>query len=506
MKHHKSLLIHRALLLVAKWIVRQDKHWMENPVAAQEKGFQYLLAKGKISQFGKDHGFSTVKTYDDFKKAVPVRDYEGLKKYFDRVRNGEKDILWPGKPIYLCTTSGTTSGTKYIPVTRASMPNFIRSTRNALLHYINNTGNTSVVDGKFIFIQGSPVLDTINGIKTGRLSGIVAHHVPFYLQRNRKPSFATNSIDDWEKKIEAIVDETMDANMTAFAGIPPWVQMYFESLLKRSGKQTIGALFPNLTLLVSGGVNFDPYKKTFDALIGRPIDRIDMYPASEGFFAYQDTMETNDLLLLLNENIFYEFIRAEEVFGDNPERINIGDVKLGVNYALVVNSSAGLWGYLIGDTVQFTSLKPYRIRVTGRIAHFISAFGEHVIGEEVDASIHLAMEAHHCTINEFSVAPQVNPPAKELPYHEWFIEFNNPPDDLEAFCFQVDKHLQDKNSYYKHLVQGKILQPLKITPLRTGGFKAFMEERGKLGGQNKVPRLSNDREIAAELEKYRLNS
>jgi hypothetical protein len=366
------------------------------------------------------------------------------------------------------------------------------------------SGNTSIFDGHFIFIQGSPVLEEINGIKTGRLSGIVAHHVPFYLQRNRKPSFTTNSIEEWEEKIEAIVDETINANMTAIAGIPPWVQMYFEKLLERSGKNNINELYPNLTLLVAGGVNFEPYRPTFNKLIGKELDVLDLYPASEGFFAYQDSLDKSDLLLLTDENIFYEFIRADNVYDQDPERISIAEVKCGINYALVISTSAGLWAYLIGDTVEFTSLFPHRIKVTGRINHFTSAFGEHVIAQEVEQSISAVVKKIHCEINEFTVAPVVKPAAGELPHHEWFIEFKTPPRDLAHFRKVLDEELQQRNIYYRDLIKGNILQSLKVTRIKPNGFNSFMEQRGKLGGQNKTPRLSNDRKIADELIPYAL--
>jgi phenylacetate-coenzyme A ligase PaaK-like adenylate-forming protein len=489
-------------LSIAGIVVESQRKWRQNPVKFQEKSLQYLITKARDTEFGKAHHFHKIKNYSDFKREVPLRDYEALRPYFDRLKQGKKNVLWPGRPIYFCKTSGTTSGTKYIPVSSESMPNFIRSTRNAILQYMFETGNTAVFDGKFIFIQGSPVLENISGIKTGRLSGIVAHHVPFYLQRNRKPGFATNSIENWEQKIEAIVDETIHSNMTAIGGIPPWVQMYFERLMARTGGKTVSEIFPNLTLLVAGGVNFEPYRNTFNKMIGKEIDVLDLYPASEGFFAYQDRIEYDDLLLLTNEHIFYEFIRADKVFDKDPERLSVAEVSTGVNYAIAISTSAGLWGYLIGDTVMFTSTSPHRIKVTGRIGHFTSAFGEHVIAQEVEQAISEVIKKMHCQINEFTVAPMVNPDNVGLPHHEWFIEFNSAPPDMESFSASLDQQLQNKNIYYRDLIKGKILQPLKVTLVEKNGFKAYMASRGKLGGQNKVPRLSNDRKIAEALKPY----
>lgn len=479
---------------------------MNNPVATQERIFNELIEKGKETLFGRDHDFKGISTYDDFKQRVQVRDYESLKPYIEKIKAGEQDVLWKGKPLYFCKTSGTTSGTKYIPLTKDSLPNHIGSAKNALLNYIKTSGNSSLINGRMIFVQGSPELDTVGGIATGRLSGISAHHVPNYLQKNRLPSYETNCIEDWETKVDAIVDETISENMTIIGGIPSWVQMYFEKLQQKSGGKTIKEIFPNLGLLVLGGVKFEPYEKRFRELTGEQIDSIELFPASEGFFAYQDKLDDNGLLLLLNEGIFYEFVRPEEVFNENPERLSIKDVEPGVNYAIIVNSNAGLWGYLIGDTIKFTSVDPYKIIVTGRIKHFISAFGEHVIAEEVESAIHTITGEENVSINEFTVAPMVNPGKEVLPYHEWFIEFRQEPQDLDAFAAKLDKLIREKNIYYNDLLDGKVLQPLKITRIKQNGFNDFMKSKGKLGGQNKIPKLSDDRKIADELEGFRIGS
>src|SRR5690606_10801768 len=319
---------------------------------------------------------------------------------------------------YFAKTSGTTSGTKFIPITKDSMPFHVQSARNALLHYILQKNNADFTDGKMIFIQGNPELTENNGIKIGRLSGIVAHYVPKYLQRNRLPSWETNSIEDWETKIDEIVNETINENMTLISGIPPWLVMYFDKLLEKSGKKNVLEIFPNLQLLVTGGVNYNPYREKMKELLGENLDVIQTYPASEGFIAYQDRVEAEDLLLLLNHGIFYEFIPAEEFFNENPKRISIQDVELNKDYVLILNTNAGLWSYNIGDTIRFTSLKPYRIVVSGRIKHFTSAFGEHVIAHEVESAVQIALEKFKVQVSEFTVAPQVNP-EKGLPFHEW---------------------------------------------------------------------------------------
>lgn len=497
----KTMSIKSALALpFANYISAQVKRWSRHPVEAQEQVFKNLISSAQNTSFGKDHHFDKIRTYDDFKKNVPVRDYEQLKPYIERIIKGERNVLWKGMPVYFAKTSGTTSGTKYIPITSESITNHIHSARNALLCYIAETGKTGFVNGKMIFLQGSPVLEKKGEVPTGRLSGIVAHHVPGYLQKNRMPGYSTNCIEDWEKKVDAVVDETLNENMTLISGIPPWVQMYFERLLEKSGKKTIAEIFPDFSLFVYGGVNFEPYRSAFEKTIGKKIDSIELFPASEGFFAFQDSQKEEGLLLVLNSGIFYEFIPANEIYDAEPKRISLRDVEPGVNYALIINSNAGLWGYSIGDTVKFVSKNPYRVIVSGRIKHFISAFGEHVIAEEVELALKTAAESQSAEVTEFHVAPQVTPNQQELPYHEWFIEFGKEPPDPENFKRIMDEALQKKNSYYRDLIEGKILQPLKITSLPKDSFKNYMKSQGKLGGQNKVPRLANDRKIASELE------
>jgi hypothetical protein len=486
--------------IVAQAVVNQTKKWSENPAETQQKVFQELLAKAKNTAFGKDHQFEKIRNFEDFAKRVPVRDYEELKPYIERILHGESDVLWKGRPLYFAKTSGTTSGAKYIPLTKESMPYHISAARNAILHYIHQTGKTDFVDGKMIFLQGSPILEEKNGIKLGRLSGIVAHYVPFYLQKNRLPSYKTNCIEDWETKVEAIVEETIHQKMTLISGIPPWVQMYFEKIQEKTGKN-ISEVFKDFSLFIYGGVNFEPYRAKFESLIQKKIDSIELFPASEGFFAYQDSQTEKGMLLLLNSGIFYEFIKADEFFGPSPKRYTIGEVELDVNYVMIISTNAGLWGYNIGDTIKFVSKKPHRIVVTGRIKHFISAFGEHVIGKEVETALQNATERTSIMINEFTVAPQVSP-TEGLPYHQWYIEFAQEPDNMEEFTQKLDLEMRKQNTYYDDLISGNILQELVITKVPVHGFQNYMKSKGKLGGQNKVPRLSNDRLLADELEKF----
>ncbi|MEL1242374.1 GH3 auxin-responsive promoter family protein [Flavobacterium flavipallidum] len=488
-----------AAKLFAQHIHKKTQAWAKNPVATQQAVFENLIREAKQTQFGKDHHFDQIKTKDDFTKSVPIRDYEDLKPYVEKVVKGEENILWKGKPLYFAKTSGTTSGAKYIPLTKESMPFHIEAARNAILSYIYETGKSDFVDGKMIFLQGSPILEQKNGIQFGRLSGIVAHFVPKYLQKNRMPSWETNCMEDWEAKIDAIVEETFSENMTVISGIPSWVQMYFERLQQKGGKP-VGEIFKNFNLFIYGGVNYEPYRAKFENLIGRKVDSIELFPASEGFFAYQDSQKEKGMLLLLNSGIFYEFIKSEEFYNQNPRRYTIGEVELGVNYVLIISTNAGLWGYNIGDTVQFTSLAPYRVIVSGRIKHYISAFGEHVIGKEVECALQETMEGTNIRVNEFTVAPQINP-LEGLPYHEWFIEFEQEPEDMNAFAEAIDNAMRKQNIYYDDLIVGNILQKVVITKVPKNGFQEYMKSIGKLGGQNKIPRLSNDRKIADFLSK-----
>jgi hypothetical protein len=488
----------------AAYIHQQTFEWSSKPSFYQQKVFQALLESGKSTLFGRDHGFADIHKYEDFKRQVPIRDYEDLKPYVEKVLQGEEDILWKGKPAYFAKTSGTTSGTKYIPISKESIPNHINSARNALLSYVHETGKAHFLDGGLIFLSGSPELDEKAGIKTGRLSGIVNHHVPQYLRTNQKPSYHTNCIEDWEAKLDKIIEETLPENMTLISGIPPWAQMYFDRIVEKTGRK-IKDVFPNFSMFVYGGVNFEPYRaKLFDT-IGKKIDSIETYPASEGFIAYQDSQQHEGLLLLLNSGIFFEFVPAEEYFNENPTRLSIEEVELGKNYALIINNNAGLWGYSIGDTVKFVSKNPYRLVVSGRIKHFISAFGEHVIGEEVEKAMKFAMQKFpEVGLVEFTVAPYVTPP-QGMPHHQWLIEFAEPPHNLEAFALELDEQLRKLNVYYDDLIMGNILTKLKITSLQKNAFIEYMKSLGKLGGQNKVPRLSNDRKIAEELANLKIN-
>jgi len=488
---------------IAKKIERDALH----SAGCQDKVFKLLIVGGRRCIYGKAHGMRDISNYEEFRQRIPVIGYEDIHPLIERISKGEKNILWPGRPIYLAKTSGTTSGTKYIPITRDSIPNHINSARNALLMYMHRTRNFAFADYKMIFLQGSPVLDKKGVIPAGRLSGIVAHHVPAYLQRNRMPSWKTNCIEDWETKVDAIVEETLKKRMSLISGIPSWLRMYFEKLVQRAGKP-VGEIFPDFSLLVYGGLNFEPYRNAFDKLIGRHVDTIELYPASEGFIAYQDQGPGEGLLLNVNSGIFYEFIPADKVNDEDPERIPLEGVELGVDYAIVLTSNAGLWAYNLGDLVRFISRNPYRIIVTGRVSQFISAFGEHVIASEVEGALAEVCLQTGIRVDEFHVAPMVNPPEGGLPYHQWIVEFGSLPDEetlhatsLQEFITKLDQSMCRRNSYYNDLISGKVLQPLKVVTVPKGTFQSYLASKGRLGGQHKVPRLADNREVAEGLLK-----
>ena len=488
----------------ANQVSKQIVQWSTNALKEQENIFTQIIQRGSDTQFGTDHDFVNIKSYEDFKQRVPVRDYEGLKIYFDRGVAGESNVLWPGRPRYFAKTSGTTSGVKYIPITSDSLPNHFGSARNALFHYFGQTGKGKWLDGKLIFLSGSPSLDDTNGVPTGRLSGISNHLVPAWVKRSQMPTYETNCIDSWEEKLDKIVEETLHQKMTLISGIPPWVQMYYERLLEVSGKSTIKEIFPDFSMFVYGGVNYEPYRAKLEELVGGQVDSVEIYPASEGFLAFQDIPGERGMFLNVASGLFFEFIPVNELGNEHPTRLRLHDVQCGINYLLILNTNAGLWGYNIGDTVEFVSTNPYRIIVTGRVKHYISAFGEHVIGKEVDEAMQLTCQALGAKVVEFTVAPQVTPSEGGLPYHEWWVEFDEIPADLDQFAQFLDREMVKQNIYYDDLIQGSVLKPLVIRVLKRDSFRAYMKAQGKLGGQNKVPRLSNDRKIVSVLEDMRV--
>lgn len=487
--------------LLAKQVLTKQYKLHKNAIYKQNKLLISLLEQAKNTDFGKTYNFNLIKDYETFKENVAVNEYENLLPFIEKIKKGKENVLWKGKPIYFAKTSGTTSGTKYIPITKESIGSHIKAARNSLFAYVKETNDASFFTKKMIFIQGSPKLKNENGILTGRLSGIVYHHVPKWLIKNRKPSYDTNCIENWEEKINAIVSETLNEDMSVLSGIPPWCIMYFEELLKKSGKQNLKELYPSLKLYVHGGVNFKPYEKRIKELTGNNLDFIETFPASEGFFAYQDAQKKEGLLLNLDGDIFYEFIETSSFYSNKQKRIFIQDVELNKDYVLVVSTNAGLWSYNTGDTIKFVSLNPYRIVVTGRLKHFISAFGEHVIQKEVETAIEQLANSFNLKIIEFTVAPFVAS-GNEKSYHEWFIEFKETPNNLDELSSFLDTKIQEQNIYYKDLRKNNLLHKAKITLIQNGGFEKYFKMKGKLGGQNKIQHLANNRELATALQQY----
>ena len=497
-----NLIKKKIALIWAKKHVAEAFTFKKNAVEDQEKLLLSLVKTAEKTLFGREHQFENIHAISDFQNKVQIADYEDLKPYIEKVKKGQRNILWTETPQYFAKTSGTTSGSKYIPISKEGMPFQLNAARSALFHYMAQKNNSDFVSGKMIFLQGSPELEEINGIQTGRLSGIVAHHIPNYLQKNRLPSQRTNLIEDWETKVDEIVKETEKENMTLISGIPPWLIMYFEKLIERNGKK-ITNLFPNLQLIITGGVNYEPYREKMEELLGGKVDTLQTFPASEGFFAFQDNFEKEGLLLLTNHGIFYEFIPLEEYAKPEAKRLTLGEIELNKDYALILTTNSGLWAYSIGDVVRFISKDPFRILVSGRTKHFTSAFGEHVIAFEVEEAMKATVEKFPAQITEFHLAPEVNP-SEGLPYHEWLIEFEKEPENLDDFRKNLDDEMRKRNSYYDDLISGKILQPLIITALKKKAFQDFAKSEGKLGGQNKIPRLANDRKIADFLEKFKI--
>jgi hypothetical protein len=497
-----NLIKKKIALIWAKKHVAEAFTFKKNAVEDQEKLLLSLVKTAEKTLFGREHQFENIHAISDFQNKVQIADYEDLKPYIEKVKKGQRNILWTETPQYFAKTSGTTSGSKYIPISKEGMPFQLNAARSALFHYMAQKNNSDFVSGKMIFLQGSPELEEINGIQTGRLSGIVAHHIPNYLQKNRLPSQQTNLIEDWETKVDEIVKETEKENMTLISGIPPWLIMYFEKLIERNGKK-ITNLFPNLQLIITGGVNYEPYREKMEELLGGKVDTLQTFPASEGFFAFQDNFEKEGLLLLTNHGIFYEFIPLEEYGKPEAKRLTLGEIELNKDYALILTTNSGLWAYSIGDVVRFISKDPFRILVSGRTKHFTSAFGEHVIAFEVEEAMKATVEKFPAQITEFHLAPEVNP-SEGLPYHEWLIEFEKEPENLDDFRKNLDDEMRKRNSYYDDLISGKILQPLIITALKKKAFQDFAKSEGKLGGQNKIPRLANDRKIADFLEKFKI--
>jgi len=488
----------------AKQIASKLRREEQDSLVIQNKIFNQLIAKARNTKFGKAYEFKSIKNYRDFKEKVPLLNYIDLEKYIKLIQQGEQDVLWPGAPKYFVGTSGTTSGIKYIPLTRESMPYHFTSARDATFSYCAEHKLLDIFDGKMIFLSGSPELYRKGCINTGRLSGIMNREIPKWIRANQIPTYKTNCISDWEEKIIRIVRESVDENMTMISGITPWIIMYAEYLLDYSGKTSLKELFPNLRLIIHGGVNFQPYQNKLKRIAGNGIKFLETYPASEGFIAAQTT-DNQELRLNINGGIFFEFIDSKHL--DSPsKRVSLADVEVGKDYAIILNNNAGFFSYILGDTVEFTGTDPYMLKVTGRINQFISAFGEHIVVSEVERAIVNTTKTTGVRVNEFCVAPNISAFDKQKAYHEWYIEFEDQNINVENFSRALDKEMQLINFHYRDLVNGKVIAPLVIRSIQKNGFRQYMESIGKLGGQNKMPKLNNTRIHANKLQPYEVRN
>jgi len=487
-------------LKYAQWKVKREYKTHLEAICTQEKFLKTWIHKNRKTAFGKDHNFDKIETYRDFTTFVPIRNYEEYLPYIERIKQGDHKVLSTEAPIYLLMTSGTTAGSKYIPISKTGVKHQIEGAMMALCFYAVHKKSAEFMKYKMIFLQGSPELEDTFVIPSGRLSGVVYHHVPKFFRRNKLPSYKINTIPNWQEKIDKIVDETWREDISILGGIPPWCIQYFEKLLQYTGNTQLKNLYPHLEMYIYGGLDFSSYRDLTQRLLGEGIACLQTYPASEGFFAVQDSLVVADMLLLLDQGNYYEF----KPFND-PEEAEVAvlkDVKLGVRYELIVTNNSGLYRYAIGDLVEFTTLHPFRIRVVGRTSQYISAFGEHVIAYEIEKTMENALSKFGLSIVDYYVYPDI-----EEKRYEWLIEFDKTlhNDDLLAIARFLDTELAHLNKYYAHLINGQIINNSLIVPIRKGTFKGFRESIGKEGGQNKVVRISNNDTFAKMLFSYNVS-
>ena len=484
-----------------KRMLKKIENFQKDPVGEQETIFRYLMKQASKTQFGKDHGLTPNTSYEDFKKLVEIKKYDDFIPYIDKVLEGEKNVLYPGKPLYLATTSGTTSGEKYIPVTKDSLKRGMASSVLCSATYLEETQNYPSLFKKMVILSANPALENINGVLTGKITGIFNRHIPSFMKKQRIPSVETNSMDDWDEKMERTIYEALGQDVGMVGGFPGWIIRFFERTLQVTGKKTIKEVFPNLKIITHGGVAYGPYKERMETLIGEQFDRLEVFSASEGFMAFQDRQQTEDMLLVPNSEIFFEFVPLDQWGTPDAERLSLKDVKVGIPYALVISTMAGLWAYDLGDTITFTSLNPYRLKVSGRTKHFISNSGEHLISEQVEWALTETAKTFGVEIIDFSVAPLITN-TENGNRHEWLIEFQNHPEDLQAFSQSLADNLCIKSDNYKILRESSILHDPVVTPLKRGAFVNYMKSIGKMTHQNKVPRLMNSRNLADAVKAY----
>lgn len=486
------------LASVIKFKHRPINNMLAHPIACQEKLMREFVHSAMTTRFGQDHLFSTINTYEDFKQNVPLRNYEEFTPYVEKIKSGESDVLWKGRPAFFGKTSGTTSKTKFIPVTRDSLNNQLVAPQLAALNYAHRYKNYSFLTGKVLLFSDGHFFEEVNGIKTAPISTIANACVPGIYKWLRLPSDKINSIPDYEKRIEAIIRACARRDIRTIVAMPVWLLIFLRSLKTKTGRE-FKDLFPNFKLLLLSGMNYEPFLPEIKKYINMPFDVLETYPSTEGFIAYQDRLEERGMQLVLNNGIFFEFVPADEIFHRNPTRISLRDVQPGTNYAMILNTNAGLWGYINGDTIRFRTVFPHRIEITGRIEQYISAFGEHVTVEETDKSITETAAETSSTIVDYTVAPNIKN-GGALPFHEWFIEFGQLPENISDFSTRLQNKICDRNFSYKDLAIHHAIQPLKVTLVPPGGFELLLKKSGRTGLQQKIPHVKNVYDFAQQLK------
>jgi len=469
----------------------------EDPLGCQDQVFHSLIRDAAQTAFGKDHRFAQIRSNADFRNAVPLRNYESLLPYLKRVHAGESDVLWKGRPLYFGKTSGTTSKTKYIPVTRESLQNQLQGPVYAPAHIARDTQNIDFLKGRVLLFSDGHFFEDLNGIPAAPISTIANSRAPFIYKWWQVPSNRINAIPDYEARIAAMIRACEGKDIRTIAAMPVWFIVFLRKIKQVSGK-TFDELFPNFRMLLVSGMDYLPFLPEIQTHIRKPFRVYESYPSTEGFIAYQDQENIRGMQLVLNNGIFFEFVELSSLREAKPRRISLKDVQPGINYALVLNTNAGLWGYLNGDTVRFTSTFPHRIVITGRIHHYISAFGEHVTTEETDHAIAAASAASGTTVASYTVAPHIATD-QSLPAHEWFIEFGAETPDTDLFAASLEKALCDMNFSYGDLVRSKAIAKPRIRIIPAGGFETYLQASGKTGLQQKIPAAQNDYKLAAEL-------
>jgi len=478
------------------------KAWKNNPLDAQREVLQELVTSAQYTEFGRKYDFTNLFNVKDFKAAVPVHEYDDLKPYIERIMKGEQDILW-NTPIYwFAKSSGTTSEkSKFIPVSNESLEDgHYKASKDVLCMYYQYRPDSALLTGKGLVIGGSHSINPVNHeAHYGDLSAVLFQNSPFWAHWLRTPDLSIALMDEWESKIEKIAEATIREEVTSVSGVPTWTLVLFKRILEITGKKNISEVWPSLELYMHGGVSFTPYREQFQKIIGKNINYLEMYNASEGFFAAQEQPGDDGMLLFTDHGIFYEFMPVSEYGKKDPQTIGLQQVELGKNYAPVISTNGGLWRYLVGDTIQFTSLKPFKVKVSGRLKHFINAFGEEVIVDNTDKAVTIACEKTGAIVNDYTAAPVYFSDAGNGA-HEWLIEFDKAPDNLDQFTEALDLALQSINSDYEAKRHKNIaLRAPVVHVLADGRFKEWLRTKGKLGGQHKVPRLSNDRKLLEEI-------